>query len=96
MPESDIPELEVHETVIIEREYDEQGRVTKEKRTVSGPPRKQLREIEPRTPLRGPEERFYQAPNPPSYSQPNWGHSPPQLPYTVVCGSPSPQTSFQA
>lgn len=47
MPE----ELETHETVVIEREFDLEGRVIKETRTVSKPKR---RELKPLTPLKTP------------------------------------------
>ena len=79
--ETDIPEtvkdLDVVETVTIEREFDKNGNVTKETRTVSKP-RVIPRDLPPRTPLR-PEKPFRDIGHP---ETPNEPYTAPQRPYT--------------
>lgn len=88
-------ELEAQETVVIEREFDDQGRVTKETRTVSKP-RRVERSIEPRTPLElhpNPVGERYpnifpNIPPPQTYEQRYGGTTTWRLPPHITCGPP--------
>lgn len=81
-------DLEVVETVEVEREFDGNGNVIREKRTVSRP-RIIPRDLPPRTPLR-PDNPFRDVGEPNSPYEP---YKAPQGPYTQPMKGPHPWTA---
>ncbi len=77
-------ELEVQETVIVEKEYDSQGRVVREVTTVTRP-----KKLEPVTPFKNPYNPPFTWPQPYTSPKPYWQQEW-HMPNTVWCGDPPP------